>query len=250
MKKTLVFLFIAIIAFSCKPEQSKIKSDLELANLKGNVWKIDKTIHETDYKCACAMKAESNRSKYVYDREGKLLESCTIDENGIVNESLKCVYNRLGVCKEIDKYSGDKLTGKEIPVLQGGKATGCKIFDENGIIETTLLYVYSGDDITEEKTIDSDGKIVGSVQNEFINGQLVSQTEKDSNGEVKTINKIKRNTGNDMIEYLIKVTTDNNEFKFTFEYEYDTAGNWIKQTKFYDGQIVNIVIRNIEYYKI
>ena len=40
------------------------------------------------------------------------------------------------------------------------------------------------------------------------------------------------------------------EYKFSYEYEYDSAGNWIKQTRFYDGQIENIVMRNIEYFTV
>jgi hypothetical protein len=123
------------------------------------------------------------------------------------------------------------------------------MYNENGIIETTLNYVYSGDEISEEKTINSNSEFVSSVQKEFLNGQLVSQTEKGNNGDVQIIRKFKRNPSNDIIENLIILPKDNKEYKFTYEYEYDSVGNWIKQTRFYDGQIENIVIRNIEYFK-
>ena len=78
MKKSTGLMIIAIIAFSCKSEQSHLKSDLILANLKGNVWKIDRTIHDTQNKCACALKTECNESKYVYDSKGNLLKSYTL----------------------------------------------------------------------------------------------------------------------------------------------------------------------------
>jgi hypothetical protein len=249
MIKSVSILLIAFVAFSCKSEQSHLKSDLETANLKGKVWKIDRTIHDTEYKCACSMKTECNQSKYVYNEKGNLLQSYTIDENGSVNDSSKYVYRRSGLCSEITKYTKKKLAGKEVPILKGKRVTGVKLYDENGRIESTLNYVYAGDEISEEKTLNSKGDVVSSVQNDFLNGALVTQTERDDKGNIIRISKFKRNASNDIIECLFTVTKDNKEYKITYEYEYDKAGNWIKQTKFYDSQIVKIVVRNIEYYK-
>ena len=248
MKKSISLLLIAFVAFSCKSEQSHLRSDLETANLKGKVWKIDRTIHDTQYKCACSMKTECNQSKYVYNEKGNLIKAITIDENGSVNDSSKYVYNSSGLCSEITKFTANKLAGKEVPILKGERVTGVKIYDENGRIESTLNYVYSGDEISEEKTLNSKGDVVSSIQNDFLNGELVTQTEKDDKGNIIRISKFKRNTSNDIIECLFTASKDNKEYKITYEYEYDNAGNWIKQTKFYDSQIVNIVVRNIEYY--
>jgi hypothetical protein len=250
MKKHVVIIVIAVIAFSCKSEQSHLKSDLMLANIKGNVWKIDRTVHDTENKCACSIKTECNESKYVYDSKGNLVESYTIDENGTINDSLKYDYNRRGICTEITRFTGRKLLGREIPVLEGGRVTGVKTLDENGKIESILKYTYSGNEISEERTFNGNGEIVSVVQKEFLNGQVVSQTEKDSSSNVISVSRFKRNAGNDVVECLFQVTKDNQEYKFTYEYEYDNAGNWIKQTKLYNGQIVNIVIRNIEYFKV
>jgi YD repeat-containing protein len=252
MKKTEILSIILIIVFSCKPEQSRLKSDLVLANLKGNVWKIDKTVHNANGACVCpaAMKTECNQSKYVYDTKGNLLVLCTVDENGEINDSSSYVYNRQGRCTEIARFSRKKSAGREVPVFQGGRVAGVKIYNEKSAIETALDYVYSGDEISEEKTLNSDGEVIVSVSKEFLNGQLVVQTEKDNSGNVQTIRKFKRNESKDVVECLILIPKDNKEFKFTYEYEYDAAGNWIKQTRFYDGQIENIVVRNIEYYKV
>ena len=241
---------IAFIAFSCNSEQYHLKSNLVTANLKGNVWKIDRTIHDTKNKCACALKTECNESKYVYDSKGNLLVSYTIDENGSINDSSKYIYNRQGVCCEITKFSGKKLAGKEVPFFERGRVTGVKTYDENGKIESTLTYVYSGDEISQENTLNSNGAVISTIHKEFLNEQLVSQTEKDNNGNVVSISKFKRNANNDITECLFTVTQDTKEYILTYEYEYDTNGNWIKQTKFYDNQIVNIVVRNIEYFKV
>ena len=252
MKKSIILLLIASLAFSCKSEKTRLKSDLEAANLKGNVWKIDKIIHDTDSKCACpaGMKTECNQSKFVYDKKGNLTESYKIDENDSINEVTKYVYNNQGVCSEMATYKGEKLAEKEIPVLVGTQVTGCKIYNENGIAESICNYVYSGDEISEVKTLNTKGEVISSVQNEYLNGHLVSQTEKDSNGDVISVTKFKRNANNDIVESIILLSKDNKEYKISFEYEYDNTGNWIKQTKIYNGQIENIVVRNIEYFKV
>jgi len=195
------------------------------------------------------LKTECNESKYVYDSKGNLLESYTIDENGIINDSSKYIYDRTGICTEITRFSGKKSSGKEVPIIERGKVTGVKTYDENGKIESSVTYIYSGDEVSEEKTLNGNGDLVSTVQKEFLNGQLVSQTEKDNAGNIINISKFKRDVSNDIIECLFTLTKDSKEYKITYEYEYDAAGNWIKQTKFYDSQIVNIVVRNIEYFK-
>lgn len=73
---------------------------------------------------------------------------------------------------------------------------------------------------------------------------------KEISDYVINITKFKRNTNNDIIESVILVSKNNKEYKITFEYEYDSTGNWIKQTKIYNGQIENIILRNIEYFKV
>jgi hypothetical protein len=144
-------------------------------------------------------------------------------------------------------FNVKKPVGKQIPVLQDGRITGYKIYNENGKLETTLSYAYSGDDITEEKTLNEKGEAISSIQKEILSGQLVAQTEKDNNGNVIRTSKYKRNANNDVTECLTVIAKDNKEFKLTYEFEYDGAGNWIKQTQFYDGAIINISLRNIEY---
>lgn len=252
MKKLTGILIISIIAFSCKSEQNRVKSDLELANLKSNVWKIDKTLHDANGGCVCpaATKTECNQSKYIYNKNGNIIESNTIDEDGNVSVNSKYVYNKRGMCTEIDKYSGEKLVGKEVPVILDGKLVGYKMYNEKGDIETTCEYIYSGEEISVEKTLNNNGEVISQTLNEYQNGQLLLQTEKDGKGDIKTKTRFIRNSSNDIIEYYTTVSNENNEFKIKFEYEYDNAGNWTKRTQYYNGQIATIVLRNIEYFNV
>lgn len=248
MNKSLLLSAIAIIVFSCN-SQSPQKSDLASANLKGKVWKISRTTNETGESCGCVIKTDCNQSESVYNEKGNLTVYYTVDENKVTNDSSVYLYNSRGICKEIAKYSLRKPAGKEVPLVKGGKINGYKIFNEKGLPEANVNYVLTGDEITEENTFDSNGKALSKVLKEFSNGQLVTVTEKDGDGNVKSISRYKRNPSNDVVECLTTIIKDNKEFKLTYEYEYDNAGNWVKQTQFYDGAIINIIIRNIEYFK-
>jgi hypothetical protein len=249
MNKSVLLLTIAFIAFSCNQEQSSQKSDLASANLKGKVWKVSKTLNETGESCGCVIKTDCNQSEFVYNEKGNLEVFYTVDENKVTNDSTVYKYNNRGICKGIDRYSLKKLIGKEVQIVKNGRLTGYEIFDEKDVKVTTLNFVYTGDEITEEKTVDGNDKVTSQILKEYLNGQLVSQTEKDGDGKVKSISRYKRNTSNDVVECITTITKDNKDFKLTYEYEYDDAGNWVKQTQFYDGVIINIIIRNIEYFK-
>ena len=249
MGKLLRLLIVAFIAFSCKSEQSQFKSDLALSNLKGRVWKIDKTIHETENKCGCVLKTDCNQSKYVYNEKGNLLAWYTIDENGSTNDSTVYFYNRKEICSGISMYSSGNPVGKQVPAFEGGKITGYKIFNQNGVLESALNYVYSGNEISEEKTLNSKAEVISTIQKEYSDGQIISQSERDKTGAIVSTSKFKRNENSDVRECLTLVTKDNMEFKLTYEYEYDSLGNWVKQTQYFDGAIINIIIRNIEYFR-
>lgn len=252
MKQIAAICLLAATAFSCQNDQSVVKTHLELANLKGSVRMVDKTVHNAEAKSVCpaADKLEANQSTYVYNKSGNLEESSMIDPNGRVTEVSKYIYNKRGRCIGIDKFTGDTKTGREVPVLDGGKMTELKVYDRDNTNIITYRYVYSGDDISVTRTIDREGNESSSVTNEYVNGELVSQTERDGNGDIKSISRFVRNPSNDVTEYIISVPKNNEEYRFNFEYEYDEAGNWVRQTQYYDGRIVNIVIRNITYFEV
>lgn len=250
MKQLTSLLLIAIIAFSCKSEKTDLKSDLELANLKGKVWKIERNIHNANAGSACpaAEKVMCNQSIFVYNERGNLIESSDIDDRGNIALNCKYVYDRHDVCNEIQKYTGEKLVGKEVNILIENKLTEIKSFNEYGVNDKIYKYEYSGGLLAEEKTLNSSGEVESSVHNEYINGQLELQTKKDANGDTTSVVKYKRNAQNDIIEYTITVPKGNMEYRFTFEYEYDDEGNWTKQTQFYNGGIETITLRNITYF--
>jgi hypothetical protein len=249
MKQLAGLLTIAVIAFSFNSQTSNLKSDLEVSNVKGNVWKIQKTVHKVEGAvCPGAEKSDCNKALYVYNKKGNLIESSEVDENGKIVLISKYVYSGDDVCSEINKYSGNKLIEKQVNILQGGKVTETKVFNEDGTIENIYKYEYSGNELLSGTTLNQAGEVVSSFQNEFLNGQLCSQTERNDIGDISSVTKYKRNTYNDVIESKRSYPKDTSEYKPTFVYEYDNQGNWIQQTQLYNGEIAAIIVRNITYY--
>jgi hypothetical protein len=248
MNKSILLASVAIVVFSCN-SHSPQKSDLAVSNLKGNVKKVSRIVNETGESCGCTIKTDCNQSEYVYNEKGNLVAYYTLDENKVTNDSSVYSFNNRGLCTEISKFRFSKSAGREVPVVKGGKISGYKIYDEKGSLEANVIYVYTGDEVSEEKTVDLNEKPIKTILKEYSNGQLVTQTEKDEDGNVKSISRYTRNASNDVVECLTTISKDNKDFKLKYEYEYDNEGNWIRQTQTYEGAIINVIIRNIEYFK-
>jgi len=254
MKHLAGLILVALFAFSCNNQNSDLsalrKSDLEESNLKGKVSKIQKTIHTVGDNCRCpaAEKDECSQASFMYNEKGYLIESCDIDNNGNIDFTYKYLYNKHDECLEIDKFSGDQLMGKEVNILKEGRITEVKEFNEMGINEKIYKYEYLNNDVSGGKILNKSGDVVTSFQNEYKNGQLASQMEKDSIGDILSIVKYKWNTHNDKIETITTFPKAESEYQLTYDYEYDEAGNWVKQTLLFNGEVIKIVMREITYY--
>lgn len=250
MKQFAGLVMVICLLLSCSSEKVNVKSDLEASNLKGKIWKIQRTIYKVGdkVKCPACQRDNDKNSFYVYDDEGKLIKCSEMDENGDTVLVYRYIYNHRGVCSEVDKYSGGKIKGKLVNLLQDGRVTEVKEYNEEGNVENIYKYKYEENEISSGKVLKTSGEIVSSFNYEYLNGQICSQIEKNGTGDLWTITKYKRNSNNDIIETTKSYPKDANEYKPTFEYEYDNQGNWVKQTQFYEGQIAGIVVRNITYF--
>ena len=255
MKHLAGIFIMTVFAFSCNSKNPDIfelgKSDLEESNLRGKVWKIQKTIHRVGDNCRCpaAERDECNQASFVYNEKGNLIESCDIDNNGNIDFTYKYVYNKYGECLEIDRFSGDQLMGKEVNIHDEGKITEVKEFNEKGINEKIYKYEYSNNEVSDGRILNKAGYVIATFHNEYKNGQLVLQMEKDSIGEILSIVNYKWNTHNDKIETITTYPKAKSEYQLTYDYEYDEAGNWVKQTQLFDGEVVKIVMRDSTYYE-
>lgn len=251
MKHIALFSLAALLIIGCKPDSYVPKSDLEVSNLKGRVQKIEKTVHKAGEKskCPCNGLDENKQTFFTYNESGNLTESTKLDEDGNIVLISKYIYDRDGVCSEIDNYlPGDIPGGKEIYSIHGKKVTEVRVLDEEGNVENIHSYEYSGSDLTEGKTLNKDGDLLTTFLNVYRNGQLETHSEKNILQNITTTTSYKRNAADDISEYTVNLSTEATEYAFKLEYEYDPMGNWIKQTQFYNGEIAGIILRNITYY--
>ncbi len=251
MKQCAAMLLTLVLFYSCNSEKRNYQSDLEESNLKGKIRKVEKTIHNADEKittCPCGEKEECKQTLTVYNEKGKLTESVTLDIDGKILVTSRYIYNRQDLCKEIDRYTGKNLVGKEVNIFHGGQLKEVKVFNADGAAENVYTYEYSGGAVLSGTTLDDNGEIIGAFHNEYLNGQLDSQTKKDKNGNITLVTKYMRNANNDVTESIFTYPLMNTEYKMKFDYEYDNQGNWIKQIQIYNGEIVTIITRNITYY--
>lgn len=243
---------MSVIVFACNSENSKPETDLAGANLKGKVSKIQKTIHDANAIpcCPAAEKSDCKEAIYVYNEKGFITESSNLDVDGDIQETSKYIYDKNDACTEIEKYSGDQLIGKELNTYEGVNLIETKVFDKNGEISNINKYEYTTDGLSKGTIYNNTGEIESSFENVYVSGQLESQIEKDGSGVVVAVTKYKRNSSNDILETVYTNHKINNGSTLTFDYEYDSEGNWIKKTQVYEGEIMGIILRNIEYYNV
>jgi len=252
MKKIAGVLMVVLLIFSCNVNRNEsihsIKSDLEHENLKGKVAKIQKVYHQVNSStCPAAGCADINKIMSFYNEDGNLIETIGFNENGDTAVVSRFKYDRQSKCIGIDKYSKNSTAGKEKNIYEGNLIKEVKVYNEFNELVTTCQYEYSGNYISSGKICDNHGDIMSSFNNFFLNGQLDSLVERDNNGQPVTISKYYRNQDQDVIASILLYPKSQEAFKLIYEYEYDSVGNWIKQTQKIDGDIVQIVIRNIEY---
>jgi hypothetical protein len=250
MKITFVSLAIVVFAISCNSESVIMKTDLDLSNLNGKVWKVEKRIHDASVGCVCpSAQDECDQSLTIYDKKGNIAQSFDIDPNGDTAVHLKYLYNKNGICTRIEKFSKERLIGKEVPVFQRGKLIKLKVLDENAECVTTYNYKYSGNDVSQIEAKDAEGELLNKTVYENKDGKLVSQTETGKDGKVRSNARYIKNENNDNIEMLFSVAGDTSVYRVTYQYEYDAMGNWTKQTKYFKNEISSVVLRNITYYE-
>jgi hypothetical protein len=253
MKYPVLLSCILFTVISCNLQNSSHtdsnRNDLALANLRGKVSRMQMTLHQVkNSTCPAAGCDNINQQITLFNEKGDLIKSYNINENGDTAFISEYVRNRHNQCKEIDKFKGNVLVGKEVNTFERNKLMEAKVFNEYGEAENINQYEYSGDKLIGGKVLNDKGEIISSFQNKYSDGQIDTLIERDVNGEVSAITKFHRNKDQDVISSTIYYPKTKEEIKFIFEYEMDSAGNWTRQTQRFNGDIVQIIIRNISYY--
>ncbi len=243
-----IILILAALLTSC----SSNKNDLEEYNLKGKVWKVKETRYygeEKFGKYQIGDKSYYGHYFYIFNENGNLLESQRLDRKGKIERISKYSYDKDGNCTEITTYDDDKVVQKQVNQISDNLVVEVQFFDEEGKLTAKHQYDYSGSDISGGKIFEGNGSLNLTFQNEISGGLLTKQVVKDSLKQIKSIQTYERNKEGDIVTQKIEYPKDTSEYTYTFQYDYDEKGNWLKQYQFdEDGKIDEILVRNIVYY--
>jgi len=250
MKKLLFPLALSILIASCSGNSTQMRTDLEAANLKGKVMKVEKKLHNATGKAVCpgAESMNCNNSVFVYNEKGFLTETSEGDDGGMIMARNEYKYGSDGKLKEIIKYAGDAIKNRDLNTYENGLLKEVKVVNDIDSVETIYNYDYNGRDIVSGKVLNSSRELISSFKNEIQNGQILVQRQFDKEGKEYSVSKFTRNEKNDITEYNISTQATQSEYKVAVEYEYDENGNWIKQTQKFNGEIIAIILRTITYY--
>lgn len=218
-------------------ETNQLKTDWSKKNLKGKV-KIIKmfsvntltiTYHYNQNGYIASTEAGNIQSKYHYNHNHLLTDIETeYFQNG---SKVKWVLSR---------YQYD----------QKGNQVEEKTFGIDGVLSSKTLNTFdSNNRLIEAKTFGAND-ILLMVSNFDTQGIRTTTTTYDMNGQVISTSEIK-NDDNGNIVYIKTLSNVNgirNENIVTYTYQYDTQGNWIRQTQNSNGIEVIIIKREITYY--
>lgn len=244
-------VFLCLIAGSCKnaTDNNSLMTDLNAANLKGNVYRVKETYNKVgDACCPAGDRGECSQKLTIYNKDGFTVESAKIGVNGdTINRSIH-MYNDLKECLTVENFSDSNLISREINNVKNGLVTSVKIISKDGNVLNKHEFIYNNGMLTKGTTSGHEGKILNIFENKYKDGRVETAISKVNDDKVFSITRYKRNRFGDVIEEFVKHPGDNSEYTLYYEYEYDEADNWIRQKKLYNDDIISMKIREIEYY--
>lgn len=218
------------------------------------------------------------RYTFKYDNAGNRIEETWFDSDNALDYRITRKFSNMGHLLELKKYTDTTATYTEKYVYlpdPSGNPTKTSLYDENDVLLTVTNSTYDGfgnriqDDNfdgkgkalgkviytydsrrlkTSEETYSADGNIM--TKKKFIyeyRGKLSQQQVYDNNGKLVEKNIYTFNDSGDENEWTNYDRTGFPIYQYTYRYEYDTQGNWIKKVQVKDGKPVYYTIREIAY---
>lgn len=220
-----VVFFITVMSIISCADESRYKD----WGLKGRVKSFKETLHEPEHKFG---KWEAGEKRFYgnfrvsFDEKGKLVDISYFDEN-------------------------DKLSGKIVSVMEGGKVVEEIYYKEDGQLDTRTTINYLSKSEIEFEAFDKEGKKVRNGKTILENGKIKEQTlifyEDSKVRDELTILFGYDKDGN--MSTMKRLSKDRDTYVTLFEYlEFDKQGNWTKRIGYENGNLKDIYIRDIEYY--
>jgi hypothetical protein len=278
IKDILSAFMIIFLIHSCKGQNSsdQSKSDWVINKLAGKVKKIKEITYAGDgLSKMINSTSEINYNEKGYTSQTRFEESfetpqiTSISYNGnntlkeiklsdpANNEIMKVTYSYSKDGKEVDT----KVENKSMNIIYSEKVintynnanqlVSTKTLQDEKLRSTVSIKDSAGQKITEEKLLDSTGKLKSKTIKKFDKKDNLLEKYQYTGPDAADLEFriiFKYNERNHPIE-VTKYNNDGSiEYKDSSKYVYDKTGNWIKRTDFSDNQIDTVTERKVEYY--
>ncbi|MDC0339067.1 hypothetical protein OAN33_05975 [Flavobacteriales bacterium] len=198
----------------------------------------------------------SSKYTYKYDDNGNQIEENYYNSDGVLSSKDTYKYDVNGNHNEGESYNSDGgLISKYLYKHdEDGNIIEEIDFDSNGILEYKTIFKYDdkGNPI-EENNYKSDGSLVSKNTYKYDDkGNQIEENVFNSDGSLYYKSTSKYHSNGDKIEMDTESYRDEitERYTFTYEYTYDSEGNWIKQIGLVDGKPEILIERDIEYYDV
>lgn len=248
MKNIILFTMAIFSLISCNSEKGK--NDLQKENLHGNIKFIRETIYEARIDSLDRVgngDIASNTLK-IYNKEGNLTEEHSYDYDGSLMEKWVAKYDDKDILTEAYVYSPEnRLLQKNVfSYDKKGNLTEMKSYNSSGSIDGKATYKYDEKkNKIEEAWYNSEGHFNFKTLYKYdTKDKLVEEKYYDGERLYATTTCKYDGKGN-FIERLGK--DEITDYKWTYQYTYDTKGNWIKKVEYLDNNYTYITEREIKY---
>lgn len=162
----------------------------------------------------------ANRTMFLYKND-KLIEYNEYDSQGMLFGTGKFELDEKGLPQKLVYKTNDGRYNwsKAFTYDSNGNIIQVDLLSSTGVLESKELYTYNTDDFLVESELHKDQKLIS--KNSYKNDEGGSIVEMNYSGDSST---------------------------FTYIYNYDSKGNWIKKIVFENNVPSGILIREIEYF--
>lgn len=194
-----------------------------------------------------------SKDVYEYDEDGNLKSQTDYEINDENNWDLdgqtQFTLNSLGVKIESKEYNSK------------GELIYINKYDENGYKQEfshfendkiDYKWIYTNDDegnVLKSVKIDEEGEIVYKFLDKYESANCIESIKYNKDGDIEKKYTYKYDERNNKLEEILYEKESDLETKKLYKYEYDSYGNWIKQTRIENDIPIYIFERDILYFE-
>jgi hypothetical protein len=225
------------------------RSDIAVQGLKGKV----EIMSESTLPAEGSKKVQS-KNVFKYDANGNMIELSNYKTDGKVNSTIRSTYDANGKLIKEETLLGNGKVDLVSTIKTDAK--GNKIEQEDvrpmGNIIFNYKYYYKYDEkgqLTERIAYRGNGTFLFKyIFNYDDNGNRIEWIQQGPDSSVVGKVIYKYNEKNALSEQTEYNGSGSIKAIYTYSYEFDKKGNWIRRKKMQDGKVVEIKERDVKYY--